>query len=149
MPTYVFSHIGICVTNIQRSRDFYEQALGFQFIRDFFNKDHPVQDRFLRLPKVDLHAVYLQKDGFQIELLYYASPKSAPRGERPMNQPGMTHLSLKVDDVPAAIAAVKKFGGKLLEDTVINDRACFVHDPDGQLIELVSSQAMAAAQGHH
>ncbi len=148
MNTFVFSHMGICVTNMERSRDFYEKVLGFQFLRDFSNKDHPVQDRFLRLPKVDLYAVYLQKDGFQLELLYYNSPKSSPRGERPMNQPGFTHLSLKVDDVPAAIAAVKKAGGKVLEDTIISERACFILDPDGQLIELVTSKP-APAQGRH
>jgi catechol 2,3-dioxygenase-like lactoylglutathione lyase family enzyme len=149
MNTFVFSHIGICVTNMERSRDFYEKVLGFQFLRDFRNKDHPMQDRFLRLPKVDLYAVYLQKDGLQIELLYYGSPRSQPRGERPMNQPGFTHLSLKVDDVPAAIAAVKKGGGTVLEETIMNDRACFVLDPDGQLIELVTTKLAPPSQGHH
>ena len=150
MTTFAFSHIGVCVTNLQRSRDFYEKVLGFQFLREFRNKDHPVQDRFLRLPKVDLHAIYLQRDGLQLELLAYYSPGTAPRPERPMNQPGLTHISLKVADVPAAIAEVKKAGGRVLEDTIISGRACFILDPDGQLIELVTNApAPAAPQEHH
>ena len=53
-----------------------------------------------------------------------------------MNEPGLTHLSISVDDVhgPAELAA--EYGGQLIEDSDIG-AALFVRDPDGQLIELL------------
>jgi predicted enzyme related to lactoylglutathione lyase len=53
-----------------------------------------------------------------------------------MNEPGLTHISVSVDDIPAACAQVTKFGGEVLTDTDIGV-GIFVRDPDGQLIELL------------
>lgn len=134
--TFAVSHIGICVSDIKRSRKFYE-ALGFEFIREFRNTSHEIQDRFLRLPPgVDLHAYYMQNGGLQIELLAYYSPYTKWQ-ERPMNQPGFTHLSLKVANVEAALKDIEAAGGRILKETHIGPNACFARDPDGQLIELV------------
>ena len=54
-----------------------------------------------------------------------------------MNEIGITHISISVDDIPATCVLVEQHGGTVLTDTDIA-RCCSVQDPDGQLIELLS-----------
>ena len=53
-----------------------------------------------------------------------------------MNDPGLTHLSISVDDVRAAAAKVVEHGGEIIEESDVG-LALFVRDPDGQLLELL------------
>ena len=96
-------------------------------------------DRMLRVaPPVGLTACYLRRDGFVLELLHFGGTGAAalPPRERAMNEPGLTHLSVSVDDVAATCARVAEFGGQVLDDTDIGG-GVFVRDPDGQLVELL------------
>jgi catechol 2,3-dioxygenase-like lactoylglutathione lyase family enzyme len=83
-------------------------------------------------------ACYLRRDGLVLELLHFSGEGGAARpfAERAMNEPGLTHLSLSVDDIPATCALVTSHGGTVLSDTDIG-AAIFVRDPDGQLVELL------------
>ena len=61
-----------------------------------------------------------------------------------MNQLGLTHLSLRVDNLAATLTDLEKAGVQILEKTRIDipafqAAAVFVADPDGTLIELVQS----------
>jgi len=138
MTEMVFNHVGLCVTDLERSRRFYEQALGFRF---WWELDAPEEgtSTLLRLPSpVGLQAVYLVHGGLVLELLHYRSSAQAHH-RRAMNVPGLTHLSLSVQDMVAAKAKVVEFGGSVLDDTDI-EAAVMVTDPDGQLVELTSWQ---------
>jgi catechol 2,3-dioxygenase-like lactoylglutathione lyase family enzyme len=138
------SHIGICVSDIDRSIRFYQDALGFQYVSDLAVAGEP-SDTLLRLRDVKLKAVYLERDGFRIELLHYASPaRKPPPRPREMNDLGFTHLSFRVSDFEATVAALRAAGATLLDDTVIrvpggDPLAAFLTDPDGMLIELVNA----------
>jgi lactoylglutathione lyase len=61
----------------------------------------------------------------------------APYRERTMNEPGLTHLSISVDDIAATCVKVVELGGEVLADTNYGGMAVFVRDPDGQLLELL------------
>ena len=56
-----------------------------------------------------------------------------------MNEPGLTHLSFTVPDLPASLEAVRAHGGEVLEQTDVTV-AVMVHDPDGQLLELLPAR---------
>jgi lactoylglutathione lyase len=72
-----------------------------------------------------------------LELLHFGAPEQTrPYEVRAMNQPGLTHISLSVDDVAATCARVPEYGGEVLEATDIG-AAIFIRDPDGQLVELL------------
>jgi len=132
-----FNHIGLCVTDLAVSRRFYEELLGFTHQRDLQVPDAPTS-KLLRVPEpVGMTAVYLERDGFILELLHFDRPGNAPRRERPFTEPGLTHLSFSVDDVGAACTRVADLGGEVLEDTDLGGRAVMIRDPDGQLIELL------------
>jgi catechol 2,3-dioxygenase-like lactoylglutathione lyase family enzyme len=98
--------------------------------------------RLLRLPHVSLRALYLERDGVRIELLHYDSPGHVGDGApREMNRLGLTHLSLRVDDLDALLAPLEASGGRILRDTRIEPqpgtRVIFAADPDGTLVELL------------
>lgn len=137
------AHIGLCVTDMARSARFYCELLGFEHCRRLAMSSAEVSD-FLGFdpPGHDLKAQYLALGDFQLELLEYA-----PQGEnrvkgRKMSETGLTHLSLGVDNVAAVLARLEHFGGTLFSK--IGDRAAMIRDPDGQFIELLSTEFAAA-----
>ncbi len=136
------SHIGICVSDWKRSLRFYHDLLGFRFVYDL-QVDGEDCSRLLRLKDVALRAIYLEREGVRIELLHYASPGHAgDGGTRPMNQLGLTHLSLRVDDLDAILAEFEAASVNIQYDTRIdspatNTKVIFISDPDGTLIEFV------------
>lgn len=86
------SHVGVCVSDVERSIAFYRDGLGFQPVHELRVEGEP-SDTLLALRDVRLHAVYLERDGVRIELLHYQSPKSPLRAPvRAMNDLGFTHL---------------------------------------------------------
>ncbi len=142
MPRLRMSHIGICVSDWKRSLRFYQDVLGFRYVYELDVKGEP-SDTLLQLKGVDLHVVYLEREGVRIELLHYASPGHiGDATPRELNRLGLTHLSLRVDDLDAQLAELRKAGVNLLSHTRIaipeaEARAVFITDPDGMLIELV------------
>lgn len=138
------THVGLCVADLERSVRFYRDALGFH-LRSRFDVAGEHTSKLLQLADVDLQAVYLERDGTRIELLHYRSPGHvAAETPRPMNRIGLTHLSLRVDDLDATLASLVAAGARVLEPSRIDipdfaAAAVFVTDPDGTLIELVQA----------
>jgi catechol 2,3-dioxygenase-like lactoylglutathione lyase family enzyme len=82
-------------------------------------------------------ACYLVRDGLTLELLHFAADgQTRPYRARTMNEPGLTHISLSVDDLDATLARVPDFGGEVVPGSHIG-AAAFIRDPDGQLVELL------------
>jgi catechol 2,3-dioxygenase-like lactoylglutathione lyase family enzyme len=138
------THIGICVADLERSLRFYRDGLGFRLRSRLEIAGEPAST-LLRLADVDLQALYLERDGTRIELLHYRAPGHL-QGEspRPMNRLGLTHLSLRVDDLEATLAELQRAGARVLQDSRIDipgfeAAAVLITDPDGTLVELVQS----------
>jgi len=144
MAIQCIAHLGICVSDLERSRRFYRDGLGFKEVARLHTDSAPTS-QLLKLPNTDLHAYFLERDGLRIELLYYASPGcTAGERPRPMNQVGLTHLAVRVDDLDATIAALRRAGASPIEGTVIDNpefqaRAAMVVDPDGTRLELIQA----------
>lgn len=141
VPLQRLTHIGICVSDMERALRFYRDLLGFREAYDLHVEGEPT-DTLLRLRGVVLDAFYLERDGFRIELLRFESPAAPPPRTRVLNEHGLTHLSFRVADLEATIAALRAAGERVVEETVIRmpefgAAACLIADPDGQLIELV------------
>lgn len=132
----MFNHVGLCVRDLAVSRRFYEELLGFSFLRDLSVPDEATAPLLRLRPPLGLTAVYLQKDGFVLELLAYDARTPTAR-ERAMDELGLTHLSLSVRDLRGVLARVAEYGGEVLADSDIGV-AVFIRDPDGQLVELLA-----------
>lgn len=137
MDEIVVNHVGLCVTDLERSTRFYVELFGFEVDGELAPPDEPTATLLRLEPPLGLRAVYLRRGSFRLELLAYDARE--PRvGERTMDQVGLTHLSLGVPDVPALLDRVESLGGTVLHDSDIGI-AAFVRDPDGQLLEVLPS----------
>ena len=130
------NHVGLCVADLERSREFYVEALDFEPWFEIAPPDEP-SDRLLGLAKpLGMKCIYLRKGEFVLELLHFADAGTVDAPPRVMNNVGLTHVSFAVDDLATTCHRVTEHGGTLLTDTNIGF-AIFVRDPDGQLLELL------------
>jgi predicted enzyme related to lactoylglutathione lyase len=86
---------------------------------------------------VGVRVVYLRRAGFVLELMEYTAAGAVrPQRSRVMNEIGLTHLSVAVDDIDATAARAAQHGGSVLPQTHVG-AAVMIRDPDGQLLELL------------
>ena len=139
----VFNHVGLCVADRERSRRFYEGLLGFEFWWEIEPPDDPTA-QLVQLPEpLVVHATYLVRDGFVLELLDYSKRQVHAGPERVMDQVGLTHISFSVSDLDGVLKRVAEFGGAVVEATV-SALSAMIRDPDGQLLELLPDAWLAA-----
>ena len=86
-----YSHLGVCVSDLDRSLRFYTEALGFEE-----NEGWAVGPEFAALMEVEgvaLQSRFLRRPGCTLELLFFDAPGfDGPAERRPINQLGLTHL---------------------------------------------------------
>lgn len=141
MVVRALTHVGLCVSDLERSLHFYQEVFGFKedSARPRLAMEGEPAASLVGLPDVSLQAVYLQRDGTTLELLAYPRPGTLlADAPRPMNRPGLTHLSFAVEDPDAVAQRALAAGGRVLPATHIGV-ALFILDPDGTRIELVRS----------
>ncbi|CAB4759335.1 unannotated protein [freshwater metagenome] len=133
------SHLGLCVSDLERSRRFYIDGLGFtEFAR--FEMERPIAE--VDLP-CSLTSYFIQKDGLRVELLDYRSPGVIGQPSTRRNHLGLTHLSFIVEDVDAAAMELEQYGGTIIEGTRSGQdeprsvQIVFLADPDGTRVELM------------
>jgi lactoylglutathione lyase len=135
MGTY--NHTGQVVTDLERSKRFYQEVLGFKLWYEITPPDDATAKLSGLTPPLGVTASYLVLDGLVLELLHYSAPGAiAPFRPRTMNEPGLTHLSFSVDDVRGTAEKATDHGGQVIEESDVG-AAIFIRDPDGQLVELL------------
>ena len=133
----IYNHTGQVVTDLERSKRFYQEVFGFKPWYEITPPDSATAKLNCLPPPLGVTASYLTLDGFVLELMHYSAPDAAaPYRPRTMNEPGLTHLSISVDDVRATAARAVEYGGQVIEESDIGV-ALFIRDPDGQLLELL------------
>jgi lactoylglutathione lyase len=120
-----FTYVGIRVTNLQRSIDFYTKVLGMQ-----------VTGRGkVEQTKGETVGLQSEKDGFTLELNYYE--KDSPYNTEYTAGEGLDHLAFKVEDLDKALEEARKAGHRtILEMKADGGRWAYIEDPDGIWIEL-------------
>ena len=133
----VYNHTGQVVTDLERAKRFYQEVLGFKFWYEITPPDDMTAKLSSLEPPLGVTASYLTLDGFVLELMHYSVPgATAPYRPRTMAEPGLTHLSISVDDVRATAEKARDYGGEIIEDSDVG-AALFIRDPEGQLLELL------------
>src|ERR1700739_1233620 len=139
----VFNHVGLCVADRERSRRFYEGLLGFQFWWEI----EPPDDRtaqLVGLPEpLGVHATYLVRDGFVLELIDYSKREVHAGPQRGMDQVGLTHILFSGSDLGVGLEKVAEFG-VVVVDATVSEGSAMIRDPDGQLLELLSDGWLSA-----
>jgi len=120
-----FTYVGIRVTNLQRSIDFYSKVLGMKV------KGQGRVDQ----TKGETVGLESEKDGFLLELNHY--DKDSPFNTKYVVGEGLDHLAFKVDNLEKALEEAKNAGHKTtLEIRADGGRWAYIEDPDGIWIEL-------------
>lgn len=118
-------YVGIRVTDLQRSIDFYTKILGMNV------KGRGKIDQ----TKGETVGLESEKDGFVLELNYYE--KESPFNTKYVLGEGLDHIAFKVDNLDRALEEAKKAGHRtILEMKADGSRWAYVEDPDGIWIEL-------------
>jgi glyoxylase I family protein len=135
-------HIGVCVSDMERALAFYCDLLGFRPLTQVQVND-ALSAKLLRLPGVDQRTAFVERDGVRLALFALRTPPVHNAGRiRDMNEAGMVALMLRVDDLDATLATMRKAGVRVLDETRVDHPAygsklVFVTDPDGMLVELI------------
>jgi len=135
------THIGLCVSDLDRSLRFYIDGLGFEEIGRMIT-DEPDSGKILEVDGAAVELVYLSRDGFRLELIDFRQPGvETPEARRPVNRVGLTHFAFRVDDLDAWCERIRGAGGTVLDHTasrfVTGNRGIMVVDPDGTRVELI------------
>jgi catechol 2,3-dioxygenase-like lactoylglutathione lyase family enzyme len=144
--TITAHHVGICVTDLERSLRFWCDGLGFET-----TMVPPVGNEWSDALEIGgdvaFTAHFIAKDGFEFELLHYDHPEPHGKPSAQRNQLGFTHFAVNVDDVDAVADRLVQLGGTVLESTRTKftseagtTELMFVADPDGVRVELVSQR---------
>ena len=137
-------HTGITVSNLERSLDFWQNVLGFEFSHRAHQKgERPEQITGVKGAELEL-AVVKSPGGHKIELLEYHAPAERKRiALRPCDV-GSVHVAFTVDSLDAILNTIAASGwkaaGKPQTITVgpnTGKRVVYVRDPDGTTIEFM------------
>ena len=136
------SHVGLCVSDLDRSLRFWCEGLGFEVAEGYDLDDSmaPGIDKALEVPgPVKLRSQMITNGAMKIELLHYLTPAVEGTPSTSRRQRGLTHVSFYVDDVDAAAARLVSLGGTILPDTRQSPgiELVFLEDPDGTRVELM------------
>jgi methylmalonyl-CoA epimerase len=123
-------HIGIAVSSISEALAFYRDALGLEV-------EAPEEVASQRV-----RAHFIPTGESALELLEATSDDSPIAKYLAKRGPGIHHVTLRVDDISAALAQLKARGVRLIDDVprpgAHGSRVAFIHpsSTDGVLIEL-------------
>jgi len=136
-------HVGITVTNIEESINFYKSIFGFAVVKDMNEAGEHI-DKFSGLKGIDVRTVKMTEEyGGLIELLHYRShPKTKDENlSHDITQIGCSHFALTVEGLLELYEHMKEQGVTVLCEPQRSPDGqvllTFCKDPDGTLIELV------------
>jgi methylmalonyl-CoA epimerase len=123
-------HVGIAVSNIREALAFYRDALGLEI--------EAPED----VPSQHVRAYFIQTGEAALELLEATADASPISKYVQKRGPGLHHVTLRVDDIAAALAQLKARGVRLIDETprpgASGSLVAFVHPSSahGVLVEL-------------
>jgi methylmalonyl-CoA/ethylmalonyl-CoA epimerase len=131
MMKAVLDHVGIAVRDLEDALRFYRDALGFEI-------EAPEE---VASQRVRAHFIPLGDSA--VELLEATAPDSPIAKYLEKHGPGLHHVTLRVEDVRAALAQLKVRGVRLIDETprpgAHGSLVAFIHPSSahGVLVELI------------
>jgi lactoylglutathione lyase len=120
-----FEYVGIRVTNLQKSIDFYTKLLGMKIAGQSKNEQ----------TKGETVALQTEEGSFILELNHYE--ENSPYNTPYITGEGLDHLAFKVDNLDKALEEAQQAGYRVILEMKANGaRWAYIEDPDGIWIEL-------------
>lgn len=141
-------HTGICVSDLERSIQFYRDVLGFELSR--VEPPKSTRERKLGVPGAVIQiAIMNYGQGNSLELIQYLEPATPNTYGAPVNALGQIHISFQVDNLEREIERMAKLGVEFVggNDYEVNAdgplkgwKWVYFKDPDGTNLELIEGQ---------
>ena len=138
-------HVGLTVSDIERSIEFYRDVLGMELIRrrPTVTADYVAQQTGYDEVELNVASFRVSPPSRQtLEVAQYMKHAGAP-SDQATNRPGNSHLCLLVDDLRASYEDLRKRGVQFKSEPVLitagpNKGGVVVYffDPDGYTLEL-------------
>ena len=134
-------HVGIVVNDIEKTRDFWINTLGFKLHIEA-KEESPYIDKLLAIKNPVLTTIKLiDSKGFLIELLKFDNYEVENSWSGDLKTTGLTHIALTVDNLDDLVDNLKKQNYKPLSDIKISPnkkvKVVFVKGPEAIMLELV------------
>lgn len=138
------NHVGISVSNLKRSIEFYRNGLGMQLVAEGTfepGKDGGRYEAILGLKDAMGKVALLKVANFQLELFEFSHPspkRSDPN--RPVCDHGITHFCIEVTDIESEYEQLKVAGASFHCPPLEffgPTKATYGRDPDGNVFELI------------
>jgi len=141
------NHVSFTVSNLQRSIDFYQKALGLELI-SLAARDMDFTSRLTGIPGAEMKVAYLKAADSAVELIQYLTPPGEKLDTRTCNV-GSAHVALNVDDLKAVLARALAAGAVTAGEVVPvpagpnkGKPVVYLEDPDGNTIELIGDRPL-------
>ncbi len=136
-------HVGITVSNIDRSIAFYRNIMGFE-VTDKERCTGELFEKVTGVPGAEIDIAYVKAPGQVLELLCYLKPEDRVRSTLRPCDSGALHLSFRVKNIESVIQAIKAGGFEAVNPIqTVGDgprrglRAIYARDPDGVVLEFM------------
>ena len=140
MALQSFSHLGVCVSDLERSTAFYREVLGFRVL---FSVDFGDELAATMEETGGFTSRMLARDDVRVELLAWHDRAVSGDGERrAMTARGLTHLAFRVDAIDDLFELAARHGGAAYPSTRTDlgggVEVVYLSDPDGVRIECMA-----------
>ena len=137
-----FNHVGISVTDLDRSIAFYREMFGMEPLGDPFPFSGPQVSEIMDIPEVEGRMCMIAGGNLWLELFEFSQPVGKAKDPvYPVSDRGISHFGLTVDDVQATYDKLQAAGvpihGRLQTFNGGSMRAAYCRDPDGNVFEIM------------
>jgi catechol 2,3-dioxygenase-like lactoylglutathione lyase family enzyme len=134
-------HVGIVVSNLEKTRDFWINTLGFKLHIEA-KEESPYIDELLAIKDPSLTTLKLiDSKGFIIELLKFENYQVENSWSGNLKTTGLTHIALTVDNLDDLVEILRKLDYQTLSEIKTSPnkkvKVVFVRGPEGIMLELV------------
>ena len=140
-----YRHVGVIVTDMEKSIEFYCDLLGHKKLVDFTEKGNYFSN-LIGLDNAEARVVKAgTPDGTFVELIQFTTHNAIPPATTNFNAIGCNHVCFTVDDIESLYNRMSSRGVKFVTRPLQSDfdpvKTCFCYDPDGTLIQFVEITA--------
>jgi glyoxylase I family protein len=139
------NHVGISVSNIERTIAFYRDMFGMEELTPVFPFGGPDFSAIMGVENAQGRMTMISNGDVRLELFEFANPRPAPRDPNyPVADHGYSHFGFDVEDIDAVYERLKAAGVPIHCPVIQFQggiRAIYARDPDGYVFEVLQMPA--------
>ncbi len=140
-------HVGIIVSDLERSLKFYRDVLGFEVLEkvDLVAGKAVSQGVGIHGARLQIAHLRVGSGPTRIELLHYISPRGKPLSpDARSNDIGVGHAAFRIRDIQQYYERLRRAGVRFvsaIQESSTGEKFCYFYDPDGAILEIIEPPA--------